>query len=205
MTAFTIITGVATLIGFFIQIKGLLPNYRQYFAAATYLLFGVTLGFGAASLSQIEVTLKEALTARNFLGIFLFGGSGVLVFICFVASTFIKEQKRRSEISRLGSAVSGFLVFLVIFFSSFCFPATSDESGKDIAFTYDEKIVIGIEAAKRHNFDRALAVFGSILSSLPGYDERSEGLKSLIKKTSEDQKVFFTNSMKQSAVSVNIE
>src|SRR5689334_17905802 len=108
MTTFTIITGIVTLIGFFIQVKDLFPRYRRYYSVATIFLFGLTIGAGIASLAHVTVNFPESLTTRNIVGLLLFSGSGLLIFSCFAASTIIQDEKRRNDVSKIGSAVSGF-------------------------------------------------------------------------------------------------
>src|SRR5437016_3124051 len=111
MTTFTIITGIVTLLGFFIQIKGFFPRYKKYYVAVTLIFLGFTIGLVTASLTHVSVQLKESLSARNILGFLLFGFSGLLICILFVASALTLEEKRRNDISKMGSAVSGFLIF----------------------------------------------------------------------------------------------
>lgn len=187
MTAFTIITGIVTLIGFFLQLKGLLPQYRRYYAAATFFLFGLTVGLVMASLAHVTVNFPEFLTIRTIVGLLLFGGSSLLIFICFTASALIQDEKRRNDVSKIGSAVSGFLVLLVLLGPSSWFPV------RQSLLTYDEQIETAISAAKKQNFDRALTLFQNTFESLPVGDSRRESVKQLIEETKKQQKAVLSS------------
>jgi hypothetical protein len=164
MLVFTIVTGVASLLGFILQIKDIFPKYRRYYTAATFILFGVTIGFGLNTLTGTTIQLPASLSPRNLIGILLFGGAGVLIFFCFTAAALIGNPERRSELSRIGSAVSGFLIFLLMFFINTFFPPT--EPPKSPVFTYDEHVECAINAAKLKNFDRSLVILDSAISDL---------------------------------------
>lgn len=178
MTTFTIITGLATLIGFFLQIKDLLPNYRRYYFAATFFLLGLTLGFGLTSATQVSVNLPATLSPKNIIGFALFGGAGLLIVLCFTAAALVSDPKRRVEVSRIGSAVSGFLIFLLVFFSSSFFPAQPHEQPNYL--TYDEQIEVAMSAAKRQSFDRAILLLTDAMRGLTTADSRRENLQKAI-------------------------
>src|SRR4051812_37804076 len=110
MTAFAIITGVVTLVGFVIQVQGLFPKYRRYYTPITLVMFGVVVGTVVASLAGAKIEIAEPLTARNILGLVLFAGAGLLVFGCFAASVVIEDPVRRDHAATLASKVSGFLI-----------------------------------------------------------------------------------------------
>lgn len=183
MTAFTIITGVVTLIGFFLQLKGLFPRYRRYYSAATFFLFGLTVGVATASLAPITVNFPESLTTRTIVGLLLFAGTGLLIFICFTASVLVVDENRRNDVSKIGSAISGFLVLLVLVGPSYWFPAQQS------LLTYDEQMETAISAAKKQNFDRAVTLFQKALDSLPPGDSRRESVKELIEETKRQQAI----------------
>lgn len=185
MTTFSIITGIITIIGFVLQIKGLFPDYRRYFSAATFFFCGLTVGFVLSSATQVNVHLPETVTSKNLVGFALFGGTGSLVFLCFTAALFISDPKRRSEVTRIGSAVSGFLIFLLMFFSSSFFPTLPDERPQYL--TYDEQIECAMSALRRQSFDRALLMANDALKGLPAVDVRRTNLEKLIEQIRSQQ------------------
>ena len=174
MTAFTIITGLATLIGFFLQIRGLFPEYRRYYIAATFFLFGLTVGVGTASVTGVSIQLPETISARSILGFALYAGTGLLIFVCFAATAVVADPARRSELSKIGSAVSGFLIFLLLFFTSWFFPSDSPNY-----LTYDEQIELVASAARKQSYDRALALIADGQKYLRKDDLRRANLDKL--------------------------
>lgn len=196
MTAFTIITGLITVIGFILQIKGMWPQYRTYYSSATFVLFGLTVGFGLSSISGTSIHLPESLSSRNIIGILLFGGSGLLIFMCFTATAVLSDVERRSEVSKIGSAVSGFLLFLLLFFVNTFFPPSQSE--REPVFTYDEHVECALAAAKGRNFDRALVILDHATVSLDIGDPRREILDSLRIQIREQQANAATIQLKSS-------
>jgi hypothetical protein len=187
MTTFTIVTGIVTLIGFFLQIKGLLPRYKKYHTAATFIFLGVTIGVLIASFAKVSINVPESLSIRGIVGLALFGGAGSLIVVCFTASTLIEDESHRGEVSRIGSAVSGFLIFLLMFFSSFFFPEAIADKKNVILLTYDEQVECGVSAAKKQNFERSLIILRDALKSVPYSDTRREKLSTLIEKVEKQQ------------------
>lgn len=179
MLAFTIITGVASLVGFILQIKDIFPKYRRYYTAATFTLFGVTIGFGLNALTATTIQLPASLSPRNIVGILLFGGSGMLIFSCFAACGLLSNPERRSELSKIGSAVSGFLIFLLMFFVNTFFPPSV--VSQPPVFTYDEHIECAIKAAKQQNFDHSISILDSAVTNLTieSSDKRREAVERL--------------------------
>jgi hypothetical protein len=175
MAAFSIITGIVTLIGFLLQIRGCFPKYRRYYSFGTLFLFGLTAGFALASLTGVSIHLPDSISAKNIMGFSLFGGAGLLVFVCFCASALISDSQRRSEVSKIGSAVSGFLIFLLIFFNGSFFPASPDE--RPMYLTYDEQVECARTAASRQNFERSLLFIEDLLKILPKDDPRRTNLE----------------------------
>jgi len=195
MTAFTIITGIATLLGFILQIKGLFPQYRPYYTAATFILFGLTIGVGVTSITGMSIHLPASISSRNMLGILLFGGTGLLIFLCFAAAAMLGDPQRRTEVSRIGSAVSGFLLFLLLFFVNTFFPPTQQE--REQVFTYDEQVTCAVTAASHQNFDRALVILDHAVADLGLGDSRREivdKLKSQIRSQQESAATIQLNS-----------
>jgi hypothetical protein len=180
MTTFTIITGIATLLAFALQLRDVLPEYRRYYALITWSLLGLTAGLAIASFTNVTVLLPSTLSTRNIVGLLLFGGTGILVFLCFAASTLIADDKRRREVCQVGSAVSGFLIFLLLFFSSFCFPEVSSPPSDALTMTYDERVDCAVTHARKGNYGRALEWLSEARKPVRYGDPRYESLEKLI-------------------------
>lgn len=198
MLIFTIVTGLASVVGFILQIKDIFPKYRRYYTAATFVLFGVTIGFGLNSLTGTTVHLPASLSPRNIIGILLFGGSGVLIFFCFTAAAMLGNPERRSELSRIGSAVSGFLIFLLLFFINTFFPPTQEE--REQIFTYDEQVACAVTAVSHQNFDRALVILDNAVAGLGLGDSRREIVDKLKTQIRSQQESAATIQLKSSVL-----
>ncbi len=198
MLIFTIVTGLASLVGFILQIKDIFPKYRRYYTAATFILFGVTIGFGLNSLTGTTIHLPASLSPRNIIGILLFGGSGVLIFFCFAAAAMLSNPDRRSELSRIGSAVSGFLIFMLLFFINTFFPPTQQE--REQVFTYDEQVTCAVNAASHQNFDRALVILDHAVAGLGLGDPRREIVDKLKAQIRGEQESAATIQLKSSVL-----
>lgn len=185
MEFFSAITGIATLVGFFLQIRGLFPDYRRYYSLATFTLLGVTIGFAISGITQTSVSLPSTISPKNIMGFILLGGSGLLIFLCFAASVLTSNQKTSEQASRLGSAVSGFLLFLLIFFYQSFFPTMPDE--RPLYLTYDEQIELTLSAFERRNFERGVLLASDALKVLPQDDIRRTELEKLIIRIREQQ------------------
>ena len=179
MTTFTLITGAVTVIGFILQIRNTFPKYRPYYSAATFVLLGLTIGILLASISGTTIHLPQTLSPKNIIGFVLFGGSSLLIFMFFVAAAFIDDKERRTQLSQIGSTVSGFLVFLLVFFTNTFFQSTSPVE-RVPEFTYDERIQCALTAVEHANYDRALTLLSDAEYTLPIGDIRLQNLTTLI-------------------------
>ena len=188
MNTFTIVTGIITLLGFVIQIRGMFPEYRRYYTPATIFMLGITIGFGLSSITATNVYLPDNITARNLFGFGLFGGTGLLIFLCFSASLFIKDKDRTSELSTIGSAVSGFFLFLLIFFSSSFFPKPSVNY-----LTFDEQMELVNSSIKKENYHRALILIEDQKKQLDKTDSRIPALDKIISKLHSSQVSIYDN------------
>lgn len=175
MTIFVIITGIATLIGLFLQIRKRFPRYRRYYTPPTFMMLGFTIGYIANSITGTVTSLPENITPINILGYALYGGTALLIVGLFLSSIFIQNNDHRSDISRIGSAVSGFLIFLLIFFTSTFFPGPN----KNI-ITFDEQKVLIEHAINRENYDRAITLIHSQKRHLGLNDSRRLYLDGMI-------------------------
>ena len=118
MVYFTIVTGVATLVSLALQMAGVFPNHKKYLSHAMLLFLGMTLGLLLNITSSIHISLPETLSAREMLGLLLFSVTGILVFVLIILSVVTEDKQRRDTATRAASAVSGFLIFLLVFFVS---------------------------------------------------------------------------------------
>ena len=116
LTYFTIITGIATLVSLVLQLSGSLMQYKAHIRYATVFLAGITIGLLANVALSVNVHFPVPVTAKQLLGFLLYGLSGLLASVLFVVSVATNDPERRVAARNAASAVSGFLVFILLFF-----------------------------------------------------------------------------------------
>jgi hypothetical protein len=122
MTYFSIITGVIGIISFLLQMGGIFPEYKKYLSHATTLLFGLTIGMFLQMGASIKIQVPQEISLREFAGISLALGSGLLIFILILTSVVVEDPGKRRTASSAASAVSLFLIFLLMFFWDIILP-----------------------------------------------------------------------------------
>ena len=133
MRVFTAIVGVATLISLGLQLSGFFEETPQILWYSTTFLGGVTLGLTLTVVFSARISHSVEFKARQLLGFLLYSVSGLLVFILFLLGALLEDQAQRADAQKLGSAVSGFLIFLLFFFlnSFFGEPSAYERSTLD--------------------------------------------------------------------------
>ena len=126
MTYFAVLTGVATIFCIVLQFSGKFPAYRSYLSHASAMLLGLTAGLVVNLGASPAIRLPGTITARELLGLLLFSGTGLLAFVLMLATVIPEDKERRVAAAKSASAVSGFLLFLLIFFLADFFPRLPD-------------------------------------------------------------------------------
>jgi len=116
MVWFTVVTGIATLVSLFLQVSGLLGEKRKYLVYSTCFLVGLTLGLLLNIAFSVNVSLPVTTTPKQLLGLLLFSATGLLAFILFILTVVVEDEGRRKAATVGASAVSSFLLFLLVFF-----------------------------------------------------------------------------------------
>ncbi len=195
MNTFTIITGLITFIGICSSNSRNVSEYRRYYTSATFFMLGLTVGFGLSSVTGTAIHLPDTITAKNLFGFALFGGTGLLIFLCFSASLFIPEKERRSELSKIGSAVSGFFLFILIFFPLHFFPGPPKKF-----LTFGEQMTLIQRSLDRSDYDRALLLLKDKKKYLDKSDTRVPKLDEMILDIHELQMNFKGNPIESSSI-----
>ena len=141
MRLFTILVGMATLISLALQLSGPFEETPQILWYSTTFLGGVTLGLTLTVVFSPKFAYPVEFKARQFLGFLLYSTTGLLVFILFLLGALLEDQGQRADAQKLGSAVSGFLIFLLLFFlnSFFGEPSRHEPSASDDVELLDEE------------------------------------------------------------------
>ncbi len=174
MAIFSIIVGVITLIGVFLQIQGMFPEYKRYYVPATIFFAGLTVGFILNSLSGTSIHFPDTISLKNILGFVLFGSTGLLILMSFTVAIFAKNNKQRTEISNIGCLVSVLLIVLLFLFSSTFFPKLEKNY-----LTFDESMELISIAIENKNYARALQFLEDQKQYLDIADPRVKTLEKL--------------------------
>jgi hypothetical protein len=167
--AFTYITGVASLLGLFLQLKDSFPAHREARKTIVLLVVGVFVGSVVASLRGIRVEFGASLKLADVVaGIFV----SVLAIVA-IAATFTKDSKHRSEL--LTFAGYGFvsMFFLLLLLQV----GASDRERRQQQVNLDELLVLSDFAVSRSNFERALALLEEAKKRLHPEDRRMKLLE----------------------------
>ena len=125
MLWFTVATGLATLLSLFLQVSGILGGDRKrYLAYSTLFLAGLTIGLLLNAAFSVNVVFPETVTPRQLLGLGLYSGASLLAMVLIILGVITQDPDRRREARVAGSAVSGFLIFLLMFFLNSFFGRT---------------------------------------------------------------------------------
>src|SRR5690349_10085654 len=123
MVWFSIVTGIAGLISLILQVSDKFQERRNELAQLTMLLVGLTIGLFLNIALDVRVSFPIAATSKELVGLGLYGGSGMLVFVLFILAAVTSHAERRTMARNAAAAVSGFLIFLLIFFVDTFFKA----------------------------------------------------------------------------------
>ena len=94
MVIFTIITGVATLISLFLQVRGYFPQYQRFFSWVWIFLFGLTCGLLFNVLSAVSVTIQDV-TLAQIAGVAI--DCAAVLFILVAGMLAILHRMHRNE------------------------------------------------------------------------------------------------------------
>lgn len=122
MTTFTIATGLVTILAFILQVSGKSTKYTKYISHAVFFFLGLNIGLLINLSTQMEITFPKEWTPRELLGTVLFTATGLLIAILVVMGVLLVDDGQRKAANQSASAISGFLIFLLVFFFSSFFP-----------------------------------------------------------------------------------
>src|SRR3990172_7714181 len=152
MDKFTIITGIAGLLGLLLQFKDAFPEHRETRKAIVLLLLGVFVGSMVATLlnSQFSVTVP-----LSPFGLLIAGFGGVLA-VLSIAAILSSDLNKRSQL--LGASGVGLIAFLFVLLFGAMFTSVETDSPTTRALrkmTLDEFLEMSAIHAGRGNYDRA--------------------------------------------------
>jgi hypothetical protein len=163
MDFFTLITGVAGLLGLLLQLKDAFPEHREVRKSIVLVVLGIFVGSVIASLLNSQFALAIPLTPFQIL-VAAFGG---VLSLLTIAAAFSPDPHKRSEL--WGATGAGLFAFLLVLLFGGTFNLRED---KPIQLTMDESIEISVLHVRRGNYDRAIHFLDLAKTSISRKDPR---------------------------------
>jgi hypothetical protein len=157
MEAFTVITGLAGLLGLFLQLSDAFPKHRETRRALVFLIIGVFAGSLITSILKGSVSVSVPLSGYGLLLL----GIGGAIFFCLVVAASVSEVTKRDAFFA-ASGIGTFVFLLVAFFGSM---TTQDVQRVtlDKNLSLDEYLELVDRHSAKGNFDRAIELLNRAL------------------------------------------
>jgi hypothetical protein len=164
---FAVITGIATLTGFAIQLFGLFPDWKRLRTEIVFLSLGLFIGSLASSLSSSTIQLSVPITPMQI----LIGGVAIVTAVLVLSARFQVKEPHRQETY----AVSlGGVVVLLVLLSAYGLANYGPE--REPTMSLDEYLLVANAASSRGNYDRAIELLERAQRSMEQSDERKKRL-----------------------------
>lgn len=176
---FTYITGIASLLGFILQVFDVFPKHAQFRKSLFLVVLGIFIGsiLNAIDASKIEFTFKVS-------GYVLLLSVFIVVIVGFlIAGAMTDDTERRGEM--FGVAGAGFAAFFLVLFFGFLFtllPERSHYSENDISIlTTNELISLSDYSKSKGDIEREIFHLETIKNRFDKNDERYIKIEERIK------------------------
>lgn len=174
MDAFTLITGLASLFGFAIQVFDLFPKFGRARQTVFLLLVGIFVGSLLRAIDPSSVRFDIRVTGFTIVIV-----SFALVIVGFLmAAAFSRDIQRRGEF--YGVAGIGFLVFIfVLLFGGLMSGAMETPVMEKERITITELNALAEHALQNKNYERALIHLRTIHARVRGDDRANTILEKI--------------------------
>lgn len=168
---FTYVVGILTILGFFLQIINIFPNYRSYIKHTAILFLGITIGTIIGTLQKASIYLQFPITGINL----LVGSIIIIIGALVLIGAFDKDPQKRQEIFTV--TFFGMLLLVTILLGH-CIAKT--ESYREPYYTNDEVEILAEENLERGNTDRAISLYEILSNRIDSNDPRKKYFKEKI-------------------------
>lgn len=169
LDAFTYITGLAGLLGLFIQFKDGFAEHREARKTIVFLLLGIFVGSLISAARGIKVDFGASISPINALVAFV----AVVVAFVAVVAIFTREAERRGEM--FGFTAFGALVLLVLVLGA-AIASSTDTRRIAEQLTLEELITLADSAETRGSYERALFMLEKARTGMDPSDARRQVL-----------------------------
>ena len=165
---FTYISGIATILGLFIQIKDVFPQHREKRKDVIFIILGLFIGTLIGSLQRINVTFSVPMS-----GLYLLVGAIIIVvFMVLISAVFTDDNEKRMQLFGVSGAGAG-LLFIILFGHSLL-QASAVTSRSVDKITNDELLLLADTNKEKGNFERSIYFLEEIKEDLNSADPRYE-------------------------------
>jgi hypothetical protein len=176
---FTYITGIATLLGLFIQLKDVFPQHRETRKNIILIILGLFIGTLIGSLQRINVNLAVPMSGLYL----LVGAIIVVVFIILISAIFTSDNEKRMQlfgVSGTGTA----LLFLIL--CGHCM-LQSPASKPFANITNDELLNLSEINEEKGNFERSIHLLEKVKENISSSDPRYKILEEKVSELKKKQ------------------
>lgn len=172
---FTYLTGVATLLGFILQLRDAFPKHREARKGVLYVCFGAFLGSVLGAVNSIDLVISEdyglvSLVLIAVLVVIAFS----LIIMTFVAFNTVEPGHRADLFNGIGVGVFVFFLVLVAVALS-----RAGSPGVEL-YSVSEQMAMAKYNLENKNYDRAISLYRSSIRSLPSDDPRRDKVAKII-------------------------
>jgi len=169
---FSLITGVATLLGFMLQVRDIFPEHRESRKNLLILISGIFIGTVLGGLQNITVQYNVPLTGHTLLVGFISIVLGVLVIVGALST----ESTKRDDLFSI-TGVGVFVLMLILMFGGST-GSTGERSNRIL--TADELMMLVDINTEKGNIDRSIFLLQQIKAKLKNDDPRNAVLNNKI-------------------------
>lgn len=173
MDYFTLITGLASLFAFIVQMFDFFPKLAEARRTAALLLAGVCVGslIRAFDASSIKFTVQ----VTGFM--LLLVAIGVVIVCALVVAWRSVDRLRRREAFQVAGVSAGLFMFVLVFVGMFAtLPNFNQNEFEKQALSVPELVSLAEQAEARGDIDRAIMHLQTLQTRLGPTDERSARL-----------------------------
>ncbi|MCG8096881.1 MAG: hypothetical protein JAZ17_25200 [Candidatus Thiodiazotropha endolucinida] len=154
LTYFAYISGVASLLGFMLQVFDVFPTHADIRKSLFLLALGIFIGtiFNAMDASEIEVTFK----ASGY--VILVSVLLLITIIALIAGAMMEDKERRGELFAV-SGVSSFIFMLVLIFGYIFSSISSSVDSENVEksrLTTNELLLLADSAMAQGDYEREI-------------------------------------------------
>lgn len=171
MEILALVSGIATLLGLFLQLRDVFPEHREVRRTTVVLLVGVFFGTLISSFFTLKSTFPASVSTLT-VAVCVF-----LLVICFlvIVACFSADRQKREELFAV-AGISGFAVLVLLFFNALGQRPVSDCRLTNF-FRDDEVIRMAEREEEEGNFQRAITFLEELHRPLLRLDAREDEVR----------------------------